>query len=280
LRTRKDDPILKMTRGVVFLSTPHAGAAVANVAGYLAPGVRSLGAFAAMLGPFGTLVRWVIEPVAFIVRSSRLTSQLKKNDAALLSLNYWYRSLSNIKTHAFYETDRTYRCVHVVDPASADPGVPSCEPIRADSKNHISICKPPDKNDRVFVSVARFIEDVMEREREGKDYPVFRKEIREELADTCFAPFKDAGDFSDIPAANDTRRKAEAHLRQGFRKRFKADESIKASQVQAVEKSRFDIDKFVVSLWLETKVAEQLKPLPTFIADAEVSVRAKINAQE
>jgi triacylglycerol esterase/lipase EstA (alpha/beta hydrolase family) len=70
---RKDDPILKMTRGVVFLSTPHAGAAVANVAGYLAPGVRSLGAFAAMLGPFGILVRLVIEPVAFIVRSSRLT---------------------------------------------------------------------------------------------------------------------------------------------------------------------------------------------------------------
>jgi pimeloyl-ACP methyl ester carboxylesterase len=275
------DPILKMTRCVIFLSTPHAGAAVANVAGYLAPSVRSLGALAALLGPYGILVRWVIEPIAFIVRSSSLTSQLKKNDAALLSLNYWYRSLSNIETHAFYETERTYRCVHVVDPASADPGVPGCEPIRADSKDHISICKPPDENDQLFVSVARLIEDVREREGRGKYHPVFRKEIGEELvADTRLASFKDAGNFRDIRAANDTRRHAEKHLRQRFRKRFEAGEPINASQEQKVEKSKYDIDKFVLSLWLETKVAEQLKTLSTFIAEAEASVRDEINAEK
>ena len=280
----RGDSILKKTRCVVFLSTPHAGAAVANAAGYLAPIVRGLGALAPMLGPFGILLRLVIEPVAFFVRSSSLTSQLKKNDAALLSLNYWYRSLSNIETHAFYETELTYRCVHVVDPASADPGTPSCQPIRADRKDHVSICKPADANDLVFVSVAKIIENVRDKERAGTDYPVFRKEIRDtllrkEIREANLDPDK-VGNFSDIPAANDVRIQFENLLRQACRARFKDGEPIDASQEQAAGKSQYDIDKFVLSLWLETKTTEQLRTLTNFISDARSSVDAKINAKE
>ena len=119
--------ILENTRCVVFLSTPHAGAAIANAATYLGPFVKSLGTFAAtlsgftLLSPFGLVARLGTGFLARRVRSSKLTSQLARGDAALLSLNYWYRRLPDIKTHAFYETELTYRCVHVVDPLSADP---------------------------------------------------------------------------------------------------------------------------------------------------------------
>jgi hypothetical protein len=270
-----------MTRCVIFLSTPHAGAAIANAAGYLGQGVRLVGNFASKLFPRIVFVVWpVIWLIARRVRISALTSQLKKGEPALLELNYWYRSLPNIDTHAFYETELTYQCVHVVDPLSADPGVSRCNPKRADFKDHITICKPKDNKDRLFVDVAHIIEGVRVRVREGRDHPIFRERIREIMTDTPFASYRDAGNFADIPAADDVRRRVENRLRARFRQRFDDGESIEALQEQAARDSNYDIDRFVLLLWLEKKVSEQLKTLSNYISQAEGTVRAASAAPE
>ena len=141
-----EDPIFAMTRCVIFLSTPHAGAAIANADAFVERGVRGAG-LGSKLVPFGGVIQWGIKRVANRFRSSALTRQLRKDESPLLDLNYWYRSVPNIDTHAFYETKRTY-LVQVVDPLSADPGVSACIPRRADEKDHISICKPRDGTTR------------------------------------------------------------------------------------------------------------------------------------
>jgi pimeloyl-ACP methyl ester carboxylesterase len=289
LAEHHDKKILKDTRCVVFLSTPHSGAAIANAAGYLGPGVRALGALASKV--FSPIVLLVTEPIARRVGGSVLTSQLEKNDRSLLDLNYWYRSLRHIETHVFYETELTNRFVHVVDPASADPGVPGCLPIGLTGKDHISICKPKDKNDSPFVNVATIIKNVELEARKGQDYPVCRDEIHEILvANQEFARFRDAGNFEDIPIKIpstpdapelvDIRRRVEKLLRARFEARFESGESMEVSQERQIGDSPFDIDKFVLLLWLERKATEQLKTLSTFLAEAESSVRANINQKK
>jgi len=266
--------IFNKTRCVIFLSTPHAGAAIANAASYLSHAVRLLGTSVSKLFPTIAFIVWpVIWLFARRVRISALTSQLKEKDPALLDLNYWYRSLPNIETRAFYETELTYQCVHVVDQLSADPGVSHCIPRRADFKDHITICKPKDEKDRLFVAVADIIEGVRARVCAGKKQPIFRKGIWEIMTNTTFASYRDAGNFADIPASDDVRREIERLLREGFRQRFDSGESIEASQEQAARDSKYDIDKFVLSLWLEKKLSKQLETLSDYISQAEGAVR-------
>jgi pimeloyl-ACP methyl ester carboxylesterase len=273
--------ILTDTRCVVFLSTPHSGAAIANAAGYLAPVVRSLGALASKVF---TPILLVTETIARRLKGSKLTSQLEKNDPSLLDLNYWYRS-RDIETHIFYETELTYRSVHVVDPASADPGVPDCLPIGLNGKDHISICKPRDANDSPFVDVARIIKNVRREARKGQDYAVFRDEIQQILVeDKSFATWKDEGNFRSIPiqipSEPDVRRRVEKLLRARFEARFDSGWSLKVSQERQIRDSHFDIDKFVLMLWLERKATEQLRTLSTFLTEAASSVSADINQRK
>jgi pimeloyl-ACP methyl ester carboxylesterase len=267
----RPDSIFTMTRCVIFLSTPHAGAAIANADAFVERGVRGAG-FGLKLVPFSGIIQWGIKRVANRFRSSALTRQLRKDDSPLLDLNYWYRSVPNIDTHAFYETKRTY-FVQVVDPLSADPGVSACIPRRADKKDHISICKPPDGTDWLFIAVADIIEGVRVRVRAGKDYPIFRNRIREIVTPTKFACYGEAGNFAEIPAEDDHRTQVETLLRLKLEEQFETGGSIEASQEQAARESIYDIDKFVLSLWLEKKVRVQLETLSSYISQAEKVVR-------
>ena len=279
-------PLLEKTRCIVFLSTPHAGAAIATVAGYLGPGVRSLGSVAAtlfqikLLSPLGIVIRSIVELVASRVRTSALTSQLRKNDSPLLSLNHWYRSLTGIESHAFYETERTYRCVHVVDPHSADPGIPGCIPSRAENMDHFSVCKPASTSDPLYRTVCRIVEDVRDRVRAGIDHPVFRDEIRETLQDTEFAAYRHVGQFADIPAAEDVRKRVETLLRQRFREQFAKPIASTERKLRGWTKSNYDIDRYILSLWLDRKAAEQLGTLADFIQQEEKTLRASANVPE
>jgi pimeloyl-ACP methyl ester carboxylesterase len=274
--------ILAQTRCVIFLATPHGGAAIANAAAYLGPSVNFLGSLTTkalsfpLLTPIGILLRPVIGIIASRVRASKLTLQLMKNDAALLSLNDWYRTVDHIETHAFYETELTYACVHVVDPLSADPGVRGCYPIPATKKDHMSISKPEDANDPLFCAVADIIEKVRRRVRD----PIFSTEIRQAMSlIEKFAPYQNAGNFADIPAADGIRKEAEEHLRQRFRDLFEQGKSVTAEQEQAATNSIHDIDKFILSLWLERKVGAELKTLRDFIDKAQSSIKAAIHAE-
>jgi pimeloyl-ACP methyl ester carboxylesterase len=280
--SREYRPILEKTRGIVFLATPHCGSGLANAAAYLTTGVRALGKLASasfklkVLAPLGFMVWVVIELVAGMLRTSSLTSQLKKHDAPLMSLNDWFRDCARahgIETHAFYETNLAYRCVHVVDPCSADPGVAGCVPRRAEFKDHMSISKPANSEDALFRTVATIIEDVRERSRTGKDYPVFRQEIAEALENTEFATYTGKGNFADIPRENNIRRKVEALLREKFRQRLEHHQ-VTPTQERDAGISNYDLDRFLLCLWLERHLWDQLNVLLRFVEAADGTVRA------
>lgn len=134
------EPIVRQTRGVVFLGTPHTGASL----GTLADVLRRL--------------------------TSVNASQLKSNEAHLLDLTSWYSRNAKrlgIATRAYYEKG-TVRGIKVVDEASADPRVEDCVPIPSDA-NHLDICKPRDVHDPVYMGVLRFVESFGPRSIEDAD---------------------------------------------------------------------------------------------------------------
>ncbi|MCK1457108.1 alpha/beta fold hydrolase [Bradyrhizobium sp. 2] len=123
------EPVVRQTRGVVFLGTPHTGAS---------------------LGTLADLLRAV---------ASVNATQLKSNESNLLDLTSWYSRNAkrlNIRTLAYYEKG-TVRGLKVVDEGSADPRVEDCVPVPSDA-NHMEICKPKDVHDPVYRGVLRFIE--------------------------------------------------------------------------------------------------------------------------
>jgi pimeloyl-ACP methyl ester carboxylesterase len=139
--------LLGNTKGVAFLATPHAGAAL----GTIAEALRSLGI-------------------------SKNATQLPSNDSHLLDLATWYSENANklgINTIAYYEKLRC-RGFKIVDEGSANPNVQGCIPIPADA-NHIDICKPKDKYDPVYLGLSRFVSKLVSRiqlpQETGKEPP-------------------------------------------------------------------------------------------------------------
>lgn len=215
-------PIFDKTRSIIFLSTPHAGATIATVGthlGKIAPLLAS-GAGHLLAIPH---IGWLLWPIGQILgrksQVSALTAQLKAAEPSLLELNRWYRTLTHIELHAFYETRPTF-FVQVVDPLSADPGAYGCEPLRAEGKDHITISKPDDENDDLFIAVANIIESVWKRDQAGKGEAVLRRWIREIMTGPAFGVYKDIKNFADVPV--DFRPRVELRLREKFRARFDA----------------------------------------------------------
>jgi hypothetical protein len=104
------------TRAVLFLATPHAGAALPKL----------VDSFRTVFGPTVTL------------------QGLKAHDAHLRNLLDWYRNHApgaGIQTATYYE-QRSLRGVTIVDPTSAHPGV-GRDPVGLD-EDHLSIAKPRD----------------------------------------------------------------------------------------------------------------------------------------
>jgi pimeloyl-ACP methyl ester carboxylesterase len=264
-----ESPIFSKTRSVIFLSTPHAGATIATLGGHLDKVISAITTAATFIpvphiGLFATAANKLL---AWKLRISDLTSQLRGQEPALLELNLWYRTLKHISTSAYYETETFYQ-VLVVDPMSADPGVYGCVPTRAEAKDHITISKPKDAHDDLFKAVAFAVEDVRNREREGKGYPVLKNWIRESLQ-AKFPKYVDAGNFAEIPVED--RSVVEQRLRDQFRQRIKRGESFNTG---AAAKSEFDIDTFALSLSLRERVRQQLELLVENLERAESAVRA------
>lgn len=121
------------TRLVVYLATPHNGSSLANALSIL---------------PF----------------SSKAIALLADDTGFLHDLNDHYRSFANgkddLETRVYYEKYKTSKTVMVVTRDSADPGVRGAQPVALD-KDHISICKPTDKDDRVYLGVKRHVATVL-----------------------------------------------------------------------------------------------------------------------
>ena len=124
--------ISDVTRLVIFLATPHLGAALGRV-------------------------------LAVVPGSSKHIALLANETGFLEDLNQSYRAFANnnpnLQTKVYYEKHAT-RSVIVVDRQSSDPGVAKTEPTALD-KNHINICKPVDKDDIVYLGVRRHISNTL-----------------------------------------------------------------------------------------------------------------------
>lgn len=131
------------TRFIVFLSTPHSGAGMANWLQYMGK----------------------------LLRASVSVKELEAHHPQLRQLNIWYRDHvadMGIKNFVYCEEHKTGRLplgiggILVVDKTSADPGIPGVTPIPLD-EDHISICKPARDGERarVYRQVKLMIEELV-----------------------------------------------------------------------------------------------------------------------
>lgn len=121
---------LNNTQGIVFLSTPHSGATLAN---------------------------W-IKFFSGILKSTVSVDELEASHPRLRELNLLFRNdqkLREIPIQVYFETQATHG-VKVVDSASADPGILGVMPIPIDA-NHLSICRPESHDSQVYLGVKSFL---------------------------------------------------------------------------------------------------------------------------
>ncbi|HTQ13445.1 MAG TPA: alpha/beta fold hydrolase [Rhizomicrobium sp.] len=140
--------IVKNTRGVVFIATPHNGSQLAD--------------YATKLGK--------------LFNASVATKELTTTAEQIKQLRDWYRETIpglNIDTYAFYERHLT-NGFHVVPEASADPSMPPVRTIGVNA-DHFQICKPLNRKINVYANTKHFIERII-------------PELGSEFADQKFAP--------------------------------------------------------------------------------------------
>ena len=129
----------EQTQFIVFLSTPHSGADMANWISHL-----------------GTLLR-----------TSVSIKELEAHNPQLLDLNSWYRNnVGNIMTSVYCEKRPTHGIL-VVNETSADPGIKGVTPIPQDD-DHITICKPANKTASVYLRTKRLISEALEKQNNNE----------------------------------------------------------------------------------------------------------------
>jgi hypothetical protein len=178
--TRGDESrILRNTKAVVFLGTPHSGAALADLADTLSTmvekGAATLGgALAGALGAAGfigdtvgeTLAKWILGPSA-TVRS------LGEDNPELFDLMQSYRRIArerSIETLSCYET-RNYKIAIVVSRSSADPGIGDF--LAVEGADHTTICKPRSEDALVYRMVRQVIVRAATKAQRATKRPVF-----------------------------------------------------------------------------------------------------------
>lgn len=119
--------------GVVFLSTPHTGAGLASLMGFVKA-----------------------------TRATPLVKELATDHAYLRELDDWYRGYatrSGLAHLSFYET-RSTKGLRVVGASSGNPHLPGATAIPVDA-DHLSVCKFPDRLDLTYVQVKRFLSQAL-----------------------------------------------------------------------------------------------------------------------
>lgn len=131
--------LLKRLAGIVFVATPHAGAALAS---YL----QALGS---------------------ILGAGKVIADLERGDGQMANLNQWYRNHHaelGLRSLVCYETQRTklgwLRTVQVVEPSSADPGIPGVKLVPLDA-DHFTAAKPADEQAQQLQSTQQFLAEAL-----------------------------------------------------------------------------------------------------------------------
>lgn len=127
--------IAENTRGIVFLSTPHSGANIAN---------------------------W-IKHIGTLLRPTVSTQELEAHAPQLRALNTWYRNYAcapqaKIATVVYCER-KPLLGILVVDETSADPGIPGVPAVPVD-EDHRSISKPKDRQSQIYERVLKLVRSV------------------------------------------------------------------------------------------------------------------------
>ncbi len=128
----KTGNIARQTRAVLFVATPHSGAAIASF-------------FNAFSTAFGTTVS---------------LAELRAHDPHLRDLFNWYRKHAptlNIATKTYYESRNLKGVLPIVDPSSAHPGVGD-DPIELE-EDHLSIAKPRSKSSQICGAARDLLRD-------------------------------------------------------------------------------------------------------------------------
>lgn len=123
--------IVKQTKGIVFLSTPHSGSDLATWINYIGKNITSVS-----------------------------VEELRANDSRLRSLNEQYQEnlqLKNIPIKVYYESQKTSGIL-VVNPTSANPGIPGVKIIPLD-RNHISISKLESRDLVSYLQIKKFVKN-------------------------------------------------------------------------------------------------------------------------
>lgn len=125
-----------VTKGVVFLATPHNGSGLTKA----------------------------VQALSVLYRGTPAVEDLRRNAPYLRHLSDRYRDWVDevkIRNLVFFESHPTMG-LWVVDEASANPGLPRVPPIPVDA-NHIDICKPLNRSSLVYGQVRRFVTALHER---------------------------------------------------------------------------------------------------------------------
>ena len=143
------DAFFSRVQQVVFIATPHTGSGKATL----------------------------IERLGFIAWGSDSARDLVANKSELRDLNFGYRELAknrigHLAHRSYYEMVDTL-FGRIVNPDSADPGLPNClpSPIRED---HITIAKPRRRDELVYAETRKFVSLLEEPASPGqlRTYPL------------------------------------------------------------------------------------------------------------
>lgn len=146
------ESIANHTRGMAFIATPHAGADLAG---------------------FAELARLVL-------RTNEQVAELRAHHPRLRELHAWFLKFmgdQKVVCRTFCETRELRPGILgltlpkgflVVDQTSAEPHVPGEVAIPLD-EDHVSICKPQDRNAPLYKSLRRFIKEVLASVEDGSE---------------------------------------------------------------------------------------------------------------
>jgi hypothetical protein len=233
------------TRLTAFLATPHTGASLASAIKLIAPRL-----------------------------SSTFVDLLSNDSGYLTNLNQAYRDLaqsSGLSTISYYEKWKTRDVSIVVSPESADPGVGQTRPIAVDA-DHISICKPKDRNALIYISLCRHLKTLIKRCQadhapesssvfDADDYATASETDRRDLLQKLI----DAGREHEYQTANDYQNKfAQRYYRLGLFTESKQ----KSDELLSIVHQRFVTHVYSAKICRQASDDEIACALQTHVIDA------------